>query len=361
MVGRIIRKVSSAFYSYPDIPEDVEHDGPFGKLKVALVADHFTTECLSAECRIRSMTPANYRQLIADWKPDMVLVESAFHGSRGTWRYELARQSRLMRLSRPTAIHEVVAFARQCGVPAVFWNKDDGAYFDAFIDVACAFDHVFTTDQDCLPRYRERVPSATTVNTLMMACQPAFHFFDGFHFQHNDACFTGSYYRRILNARRQFLDMAFAAFGGSGMPLNVYDRNHGRFSRHFAFRYPDLPHISVHPTMSHRETWRAYKAHLVSLNVNTVTGSETMCSRRLIEILACGGIAVTNPSMSVNKYFADFCHVISSQEEAEALFGRLRHGPSSEDLERAEAGARYVHKMHTWTHRLEEICTVIKA
>jgi spore maturation protein CgeB len=84
-----------------------------------------------------------------------------------------------------------------------------------------------------------------------------------------------------------------------------------------------------------------------------------MCSRRLLEILACGGIAVTNPSRSVDKYFRDYCLVIATQEEAQEVFSRLRFGPTREDKERAEAGACYVRQNHTWAHRLEELCTIV--
>ncbi|MDR2364769.1 MAG: glycosyltransferase, partial [Zoogloeaceae bacterium] len=97
-----------------------------------------------------------------------------------------------------------------------------------------------------------------------------------------------------------------------------------------------------------------------SLNVNSVVRSETMCSRRLLEILACGGIAVTNHSRAVDRYFREYCHVANTREEARELFSRLKHGPSREDRERAEAGAAYVRQNHTWTHRLEEICAVVK-
>ncbi len=84
-----------------------------------------------------------------------------------------------------------------------------------------------------------------------------------------------------------------------------------------------------------------------------------MYSRRLLEILACGGIVVTNPSRSVKKYFYDYCHVVNSREEVRELFSRLRYGPSREDKERAEAGARYVRDNHTWEHRLEELCAIV--
>ncbi|MBX3671209.1 MAG: glycosyltransferase [Rhodocyclaceae bacterium] len=359
MVGTFIRKLGSLVYKYPTVVEDIVRPGRFGRLKVALVADYFTTDCLSAECRVRSMTPANYREVIADWKPDLVFVESAFHGKGGAWRYELARQPTLLRPMRPTAIYRLVEYARSHGVPAVFWNKDDGAFFDAFIDVAKAFDYVFTTDQDCVAGYRRQVPAHVPVNTMVMPYQPAFHHFTGFNFVHREACFTGSYYRRILNERRNFLDMIFDACEDAGIQLNVFDRNNDRLSRYFEFRFPRKSRLRLHGRVPHRGTAEIYKAYVASLNVNSVTGSETMYSRRLLEILACGGIAVTNPSRAVERYFRDYCHVVRTREEACEVLSRLRAGPSREDVERAEAGARYVREHHTWEHRLEELCAVL--
>jgi hypothetical protein len=358
MIGRVIRKFGSFYYKHPLFVEGAEVSGPFARLKVALVVDHFTAECLSVECRTRHMTRANYREVLDSWRPDLVFVESAFHGAQGAWRYELAKQSRTMRLRRPKAIFHLVEYARSRGIPTVFWNKDDGAFFDAFIDVAKAFDFVCTTDESCLPRYREALPAGVPVQVLMMPYQSRFHGFDGFHFQTRSACFLGSYYRRILNGRRQYLDMMFGATAVAGMELNVFDRNHGRISNHFEFRYPRHRHLKILPSVGHRQTAEVYKTHVVSLNVNSVTDSRTMISRRLLEILACGGIAVTNDSLAIRSFFSDFCHVVDSREAAIELLSRLRYGPSAHDLERAEAGARYVADRHSWTHRLEEVCAL---
>lgn len=358
MVGRVIRKLGALYYNHPMVPEDVEPEGPFAGLKIALVADHFTTDCLSVECRVRHLKPSNYREVLDSWRPDLVFVESAFHGAQGSWRYELAKQPRWLRLRRPQAIFRLVEHARSRGIPTVFWNKDDGAFFDAFIDVAKAFDYVFTTDDECVERYRRELPQGVPASVLMMPYQPRFHAFDGFHFRHHAACFMGSYYRRILNERRRFLDMVFGATERTGMQLNVFDRNHGRLSGFLEFRFPKHSHLKLHPQVAHRATAHVYKSHVVSLNVNSVTSSATMISRRLLEILACGGIAVTNGSRAVDAYFKDYCHVIETSEQATELFARLKHGPSSEDLQRAEAGARYVEREHSWAHRLEEICAV---
>lgn len=360
MAGRIIRTFGSIFYKHSAVPEDIVGQGKFGKVKIALVTDSFTTECLSMECRIRSLTPQNYEKVIKNWKPDLVFVESVFHGQAGTWRYEVAKQPTLLRLTKPTSIFRLVEFAQARGIPTVFWNKDDGAFFDAFIDVAKVFDYIFTTDSRCLERYRQHVPTGVAVNTLPMPYQPAFHNFTGFHFVRNEACFAGSYYRRILSERKRFLDMVFDVCEDVKTQLNIFDRNHHRFSHHFEFRFPQNRQLRLHCGVAHRATARIYKEHAMSLNVNSVVGSETMYSRRLLEILACGGIAVTNPSRAVDKLFCDYCQVVSTREEAIELFSRLRFGPSREDMERAEAGARYVRNAHTWEQRLENIIEIVR-
>jgi spore maturation protein CgeB len=121
------------------------------------------------------------------------------------------------------------------------------------------------------------------------------------------------------------------------------------------FKFPAKKHVTVHDGVPYQETAAIYKSHVASLNVNSVTDSESMCSRRLLEILACGGIAVTNRSPAVDKHFRDYCHVVENRSEAAELFARLRGGPSGDDLARAEAGAAYVRSAHSWERRLEEL------
>lgn len=355
MIGRLIQGLGRVVYRHPSVPQDLAGKGPFGRLKIALVADYFTTACLSAECRIRSLTPDNYRDVIRNWRPDLVFVESAFHGVQGEWRYKLAKQPKYIRISKPRTLPRLALLARDRNVPAVFWNKDDGAFFDAFIDVACLFRHVFTTDNTCVPRYLARLPAESSIAVLPMPYQPAFHNFTGFAFEKNEACFVGSYYRKILHGRRKFLDMMFAACEKAPMPLHIFDRNSKRMSHFFEFRYPHRPSLRMHDKVAYTETAAVYKQYAVSVNVNSVTDSETMCSRRLLEILACGGILVTNSSPVVEKIFRDYCHVITSLEQALELLTRLKSGPAADDKNRAEAGAAYVRKAHTWRCRLEQL------
>ena len=98
---------------------------------------------------------------------------------------------------------------------------------------------------------------------------------------------------------------------------------------------------------------------MVSLNLNTVDDSETMFSRRLIEIIACGGLAVTTPALSVEKHFKEYCHVVDAREEAMALFSRLKYGYTPQDREMMRAGAEFVLNNHTYRHRLETIIDAV--
>lgn len=325
-------------------------------LRIALLSDELTAACLQPEGRILHVTPLNYRWVLKMRRPDVLFVESAWHGSGKAWKYRVAAYPDELRRTNRTLV-SMVSYARDLGIPTVFWNKEDGVHFDRFIDSARHFDHIFTVDENCIARYRAVVAPEVSVNTLLFAVQPAMHSFSGFDFKFNRGNFVGSYSSHIHNRRRAWQDMLFGEALRNGLGVTVIDRNSDRKAAHY--RYPSAPGLTVLPAVKHGATAQVYKDHLVSLNVNTVEDSATMFSRRLVEILACGGIAVTNPSPAVERYFKDYCHVIHDADQARELFGRLRHGPGKEDLERARAGAAYVLGQHTWAQRLEEVAGVI--
>ena len=327
----------------------------FGQLKIALVADELTGSSLAFECQVRNLTPLNYKLLLGFWKPDMLFVESAWNGFGNAWKFKIAAYP-----DRPErtnmALQKVVAYARERGIPCVFWNKEDGVHFHRFIDSAKLFEHIFTVDENCIDRYRAVVGAAVTVHSLMFAVQPIMHNFSGFNFKHYCGNFVGSYSHHIHDRRRAWQDIFFNAASSQGLGLIVVDRNSNRKSSDY--RFPAMPGLQMRPAVLYAKTALIYKDYLVSMNVNTIEDSGTMFSRRLIEILACGGIAVTNPSPAVSRYFKDYCHVLHNEAEAASLFARLKYGPSNDDLERAQAGALYVLREHTWAHRLEQITRV---
>ena len=312
---------------------------------IYLVADELTRSSIDRSKRTIRLASAK-----------VLLVESAWQGRWNRWKYKIAAYPDYPNRNNDK-LKKLVARAKDLGIPTVFWNKEDSVHFDRFIDSAKLFDHVFTVDETCIPRYKAVMGQDASVHSLMFAVQPKFHFFDGFNFKYHRANFVGSYSHHIHHERREWQNELFETATETGLGLTVFDRNSNRKSDNF--RYPTLPNMEIKRAVKYPKTGQIYKDYLVSLNVNTITDSPTMFSRRLVEILACGGIAVTTPALSVEKRFKDYCHVVHNEEEMRELFNRLKHGASREDLERARAGAEYVAKYHTWEHRLEEIAKVI--
>lgn len=325
-------------------------------MKIAAIFDSLTSTSVEGEGLDILHLKGRIKNLrLKYYDYDFLFVESSWQGFNNHWKYKIASYSEQPKRNNKDLLR-VVNYAKERGIPTVFWNKEDGVHFDRFIDSARHFDHIFTVDETCIPRYRDVVPSSTTVNTMMFPVQPRFHSFKGFNFKSNRANFTGSYSHHIHGERKRRQDFLLKA-ASNVLGLTVYDRNSDRKSSNY--RYPDFGSMEVCSAVPHDQTAQIYRDHLVSLNVNTVDDSPTMYSRRLIEIIACGGIAVTTPAQSVDKFFQEYCYVVDSYDEAFELFTRLKSGPSNYDLERARAGADYVQQNHTWKHRLDYIARII--
>lgn len=324
--------------------------------RIALIADELTASCLALEAPIMNVTPRNYRWALRLWRPDFLLVESAWNGAGNAWKHKIASYPDKPRASN-LALVALVDFARERGVPTVFWNKEDGVHFDRFIDSARLFEHVFTVDENCLVKYAQALPSSAKLAVLTFPVQNRVHNFTDFNFKKNEANFVGSYSRDIHDRRRCWQHLMFEACNAAEVPLTVYDRNSERGLD--SYKFPEQFNINLRQSVPHHETAKIYKDFLISLNVNTVDDSPTMYSRRLVEIIACGGIAVTNPAPSVDRYFREYCYIVRCQAETVELLKRLRHGASRDDLERAAAGAEFIRREFTWNKRLKDLTNAI--
>jgi hypothetical protein len=340
----------------PTLRSSPSTPGTHSRLTIGLVADELTRSCLQDECRTIDLTPRNFAAVLERQRPDLLFVESAWQGLRNAWKFRVAAYP-----GHPERNNEALARlfvrARELGIPSVFWNKEDGVHFDRFIDSARLADVILTVDESCIERYRAVVGPHVKLGTLPFAVQPRIHGFDGIGERRRGACFVGSYGSHIHDARRVRTDLLLRSAAPT-LGLTVYDRNSDRGSAHY--RYPPLTGMTIRPKVEHRRTAAIYKSHLVSLNVNTIEDSPTMFSRRLIEILACGGLAVTTPALAVDRLFADYCHVVSNEDEARELFERMaRDGYSARDREMMTAGAEHVLARHTYAQRIDTVLDIV--
>ena len=324
-------------------------------LKLALISDELTSKSLSMVDSVKLLEYKLQYQFWRKRKPDFILVESAWRGHKDKWRYNIANYPDYPERNN-IELRKLLEIADKYSIPAVFWNKEDGAHFNRFIDSASLFKYVLTVDSNCVERYQAILGNSVKVGVLPFAVQPKFHYPTSLPPRHNESLFVGSYSQHIHNARQCWQDMAFTAASPHG--LTIVDRNSNRKSD--VYRYPDLPNMTIKPAVPYDQTGKLFKQYSHCLNVNTVTDSPSMFSRRLIEIMACGRLAVTNPSLSVNTRFEGMCEVIDSKEQADELFAQLSRGYTKQQVEMMRYASDHVLKNYNYDQWLKHIVEFIE-
>ncbi|WP_347108232.1 glycosyltransferase [Paenarthrobacter sp. S56] len=276
-------------------------------LKVALIADEFTYNCFKYEFTPIIIEPNNWRERFDAERPDLFLCESAWSGTdsiRRPWKGRIYSSSNFARENRSELL-EILAWCKAEGVPTVFWNKEDPTHFDDkvhnFIDTAVRFDHVFTTDITCVPRYQNEY-GHPSVHCLPFATQPRLFNPVETAARADGVSFAGSWYANH-EARSAEMSTIFEQILEAGLDLRIFDRFWGSEDElhHFPEKYRHL----TEPAIPHSKIADAYKSKTFGLNINTVTSSPTMFARRIFELMSCNTLVVSNYSPGVAAFFKD--------------------------------------------------------
>ena len=271
--------------------------------RVAFLCDEMTWADFSPLCRAQFLHPAVWREQLERFRPDFFFCESCWSGVppfEGCWRGQVYRNRRLLFENRRVLL-EILAYCRQQGIPTVFWNKEDPAgSLDArydFIDTALRFDYIFTTAEECIETYRRR--GHQQVALLPFGVNPALFYPDVSLQRPGTALFAGSWYAdqpERCKALTELLEYALA----QGWQLDIYDRHSGSKERRFRFPERFAPYLrpavpfARMPELARRYEW--------AINVNTVTTSQTMFSRRVLQMLASGTKVLSNPSPAMERF-----------------------------------------------------------
>jgi len=317
-----------------------------GKPLVGAIMDTFTTSCLAPDCDLLAPRPDNWQVAFERQRPDVVLVESAWHGNDDAWQYRVASYA-----APPdrTSLPSMLKWCRQNGVPTVFWNKEDPVHFSRFIESARRFDAVLTTDADCVPRYR-KAAGHERVFAMPFAAQPEIHNPIRDEERLARACFAGSYYADRHDARR--VDMESILEPALEFPFDIFDRNYGAAGGETTF--PERFHGAIRGRLEYDEMVRAYRRYRVFLNVNSVKDSPTMFSRRVFELLACGTPVVSSYARGIVELLGEDA-VLIAESAAETRVHLERLLGDEEAWARTSAlGLCRVHAAHTYLDRIAE-------
>ena len=262
------------------------------ELRVACVMDRFTLESYMPECQLLEVTPTDWKNEIDTFKPHMLFIESAWEGKEKQWYRKIANGSK--------EYFEMTSYCQEKNIPIVFWNKEDPVYTDTFMITARMADFVFTTDIDCVKKYKKALKH-DNVYHLHFAAQPEIHNPIEKYERKDKYCFAGAYYHKYVK-RCQVFD-EFSKFFIETKGLDIYDRNYKNALPEHAF--PSMYDKYILGKLDPSEIDIAYKGYNFGINMNSVEQSQTMFARRVFEMLASNTVTIGNYSRGVKNLFGD--------------------------------------------------------
>ncbi|MGE8548994.1 MAG: glycosyltransferase family protein [Alcaligenes sp.] len=314
---------------------------PTKQLRVAGVMDEFTFHSYDPECQLLQLHPEHCIEQLERFKPHLLFIESAWQGLDQLWKQKISTNG--------PEINACIDWCRRNGVPTLFWNKEDPVHFGTFVPLAKRVDYVFTTDIDCVPKYKFHV-GHDRVFFLPFAAQPKTHNPIEIYDRKDAFNFAGSYYLRYPERQRDFASLIDAV--KDLRPVDIYDRNADNPHPHYTF--PDEYKPMILGKLPFAEIDRAYKGYRYGINMNTIKQSQTMFARRVFELLASNTIVVSNFSRGARLLFGDL--IVSSDSQGQ-LAERMRSIVEDEVQYRKLRllGLRKVMTEHTYAQRLAYI------
>lgn len=319
--------------------------GRAGNLVVACVLDEFSFNSFASEADFAPLTMANWEVELAAAQPDLLFVESAWRGHKQTWWNTVHRHG--------DEITGIVAWCKERGIPTAFWNKEDPVHFNTFLTTASMFDAVFTTDVDCVARYKQAL-GHDNVHFLPFAAQTA----DSNPieaFARIDGCaFAGAYYEKYPDRTADLGELS-KELSSNGRRFDIYDRNYGKDTPGYMFpsEYQDL---IVGGALPPTALDIPYKGYTTNLNLNSVKQSQSMFARRVFELMASNTLVVSNFARGLRVLFGDLALTTDSGSEMRRRLDTLDAEPNGNQRLRSMA-LRKVLSEHTYTERLEFIAT----
>ena len=275
-------------------------------LRVAFICDEMTWKNFAPQFQEAVfLVPDNWRQTLERFKPDFLFCESAWDGidaCEHAWRGRIFRNHKVMFEHRAQLL-EIVRYCRNKSIPSVFWNKEDPVYYHHvlcdFADTAMYFDHIFTTAEECVEKYRKLGHKSVHVMPFGFSAQlfnPLGRTEDA-----TGAVYTGSWFSDHPQRCRD-MQNAFLWLEDKGIAVTIYDR---QMTERVPSSFPAKYQHCVKPALRYEQLGEVYRHHAVGLNINTVKDSETMFARRVLEMMACALPVISNTSVGIEKRFGN--------------------------------------------------------
>ncbi len=244
--------------------------------------------------------------------------------------------------------------ARRFGKPLAFWTIEDPNSFETFLSQAGQADFIFTTDEACIPRYRERL-GHNRCFYLPLACSPRFHRPLAMVDDPGDFVISANWYSN--RARLWGVETVIDPLLSSGYTLALFCYR--------SFMWPSRYQSSWKGETSCRNVDDQYRHGRVVLGVNNQRsgmdgrGTTVMTSMRTFEALACGKPFLATQSDAYSRLglvHGQHMAWVDNQTDTLAWAQRMLQ-PEGEQI--ALEGRRFVLTEHTYAHRLASVAETV--
>jgi len=282
------------------------------ELNVAVILDPLSYNSFSPEFNAIVIEPNNWKEMFKNNNIDLLFCETAWDGvsskyiengialenKESPWRNHVINVLR----DSDKYLEDIVNYCKKQNIPTVFWNKENPHGFDEFVDATLMFDHIFTSDENCIIKYKSR--GHKNVHQLLFASQIRLYNPICERERTNDIIFAGSWYDSF-EERCKMMRELFDKINESKHKLKIYNRHSKRAETMPYWNFPDKYSEYVHPGVPSDKMADVYKESKYALNINTITESPTMFARRVFELMSSNTFVISNYSRGVDNLFGD--------------------------------------------------------
>ncbi|WP_053956179.1 glycosyltransferase family protein [Inediibacterium massiliense] len=325
---------------------------PHYSIKVACILDEFGEEWFKYECNLIPLYLNNWKETLIHTQPDFLLVQSAWQGNHGQWKYKINN----LHIKKDSSLKEVVYWCKKNNIPTVFWNIEDPYHFHSFIEAAKEFDYIFTTDSGSIKEYI-KIVGHHHVYTLPFAAQPKQHNpIDKDKEKSGKVGFSGTWHK--IGHTDRMKDMKKILEPSLKYNVHIYDRMY-HYKKDPNYKFPHIYQSHIKEAVPYPQIGSIYKKYDVFLNVNTVQNSPTMFSCRVFEVLACGINLISGYSLGIEKMLPHIVKLCTTKEDTIKYLDLLLNNKDLRDR-LSILGLRTILENHTYKHRFETILDKIK-
>jgi len=320
-------------------------------INAAVILDDFSMQCFRGCAKLFAITPSNWKNIFKNENISVLLAESAWRGNNQAWNYAFSKYNRY-----GEELKSVVDYCKANAIPTVFWNKEDPVNFEIFQDAARLFDHIFTTDADCIARYKGQF-GHSNIYFLPFAANEEIHnpIQNKITKIHDSIAFAGSWNEKKYPDRAQWLREMLEHLRINHKVI-IFDRYKTNKIDHqglvFPSEFADISEKAVDYSDLCSTVYKSYKAFV---NVSSVTNSSTMIPRRIYELSATGTPIISNYSKALSDQ--RLSHVLSWEKHDIDASQRISTILSDElaRLSLSTQGVRFAFSGNTYKDRFASI------